>query len=194
MNGCILVVDDEPLWREQPVEILDQEGYIVKAVPTAKEALDILQQGIYHLLILDIRLEGNDQNHTDGMTLLKSMKERGLDEATKIIMLSAHGTKEDMRIAFRDFNVADFLPKDDFNSQHFLENVRTAFNNHVGVNLTLDILWADDGAKQAVRALQIENDRIEQNEAFYERAERELEDLLRRLFPKAESLIVRQLT
>ena len=194
MNGCILVVDDEPLWREQLVEILDQEGYIVKAVPTAKEALDILQQGIYHLLILDIRLEGNDQNHTDGMTLLKSMKERGLDEATKIIMLSAHGTKEDMRIAFRDFNVADFLPKDDFNSQHFLENVRTAFNNHVGVNLTLDILWADDGAKQAVRALQIENDRIEQNEAFYERAERELEDLLRRLFPKAESLIVRQLT
>src|SRR5437764_12392772 len=27
MNGCILVVDDEPLWREQLVEILNNEGY-----------------------------------------------------------------------------------------------------------------------------------------------------------------------
>jgi CheY-like chemotaxis protein len=194
MNGCILVVDDEAQWREQLVEILNHEGYITKAVATAKDALDVLYRGIYHLLILDIRLDDDDQCQTDGMTLLKSLKERGLDEATKIIMLSAHGTKEDMRTAFRDFDVADFLSKDDFDRQHFLENVRTAFNNHVGVNLNLDIFWADAGAKQAVRYLQIEHEVIEQNEALCERAAIELEDLLRRLFPKAESLIARQLT
>src|SRR5579859_2566731 len=194
MNGCILIVDDEPQWREELVEILNHEGYITKAVATAKEALDILHQGTYHLLILDIRLEDNEQCQTDGMTLLKSLKERGLDEATKIIMLSAHSTREDMRTAFRDFNVADFLTKDDFDRQQFLENVRMAFNNHVGVNLDLDIFWADAGTKQAVRSLQIEYEGIEQNEILCERAAMELEDLLQRLFPKAESLIARQLT
>jgi DNA-binding response OmpR family regulator len=194
MKGCILVVDDQPRWREQLVEILNSEGYTVEAVATAKEALNVLHQNIYHLLILDIRLEDNNQCNSDGMTLLRSLKERGLDEATKIIMLSAHGTREDMRIAFRDFNVADFLSKDDFDRQHFLDNVRTAFNNHVDVNLNLNIFWADTGAEQAVCHLQIENTRIEQNETLCKRAARELEDLLRRLFLDAESIIVRPLT
>ena len=194
MNGCILIVDDEPQWREQLVEILKQEGYTVEAVATAKDALSILHQGIYHLLILDIRLADKDQSNTDGMALLSSLKARSLDKATKIIMLSAHGTREDMRTAFRDFNVADFLSKDDFNRQHFLENVRTAFNNHVSVNLNLTIFWADIVAEQAVHHLQIDRERVEQNEPLCKRAAIELEDLLRRLFPKAESLIVRQLT
>src|SRR5204863_8592058 len=107
MNGHILIVDDEPKWCEHLMEILNREGYVTEAVTTAKEALDSLHRGIYHLLILDIRLEDNDRSNNDGMALLKSLKNRGLDEATKIIMLSAHGTKEQMRTAFRDFNVVD---------------------------------------------------------------------------------------
>ena len=160
MKGCILVVDDELQWREQLVEILNHEGYVAKAVATAKDALNVLHQDIYHLLILDIRLEDNDQGHGGGMALLRSLKDRGLDEATKIIIFSAYGTKEDMRTAFRDFSVADFISKDDFNRQHFLENVRTAFEHYVGVNMKLTIFWEDPGIEQAIRQLQIENEQV----------------------------------
>ncbi len=194
MNGRILIVDDEQQWREHLMGILNREGYTVEAASTAKDALNILQQGIYHLVILDIRLEDSDQSNRDGMILLESLRERGLNEATKIIMLSAHGTKEQMRTAFRDFSVVDFLSKDEFTRQHFLENVRTAFEQYVGVNMKLAIFWEDPGIEQAIRHLQIENEQVGQNETLKQKATMELEDLLRRLFLNAESIMVRPLT
>jgi DNA-binding response OmpR family regulator len=194
MNGCILIVDDELQWCEQLVEIFNHEGYTAKAVANAKDALDILHQGIYHLLILDIRLEGNDHSNSDGMKLLSKLKETGLNEVTKIIMLSAHGTKEQMRRAFRDFSVVDFLSKDDFDRQHLLDNVRIAFEQHVGINMDLKIFWTDITAEKAIRYIYIDNEPLEHNEMLCKRAAMELEDLLRRLFSNAESIIVRSLT
>ncbi len=66
MNGRILIVDDEQQWREHLMGILNREGYTVEAASTAKDALNILQQGIYHLVILDIRLEDSDQSKGRG--------------------------------------------------------------------------------------------------------------------------------
>jgi len=41
----------------------------------------------------------------------------------KVIILSAFGTKEQMREAFRDYKVADFLSKDNFNRRVLRESV-----------------------------------------------------------------------
>ena len=55
-------------------------------------------------------------------------------------MLSAYGTEDQMRTAFRDYKVVDFISKDKFDKHVFLDSVRRAFSEEVGINLELEIL------------------------------------------------------
>src|SRR5712691_5266073 len=137
----VLVVDDLEKWREELVETLQHGGFEVDSASVASQALEQLNKSPYHVLVLDIRMVDADQSNTGGIELLKELEKRGLSEATKVIILSAYGTKEQMRVAFRDHKVADFLSKDDFNNRAFLESVRQVFSKEVNINLALDILW-----------------------------------------------------
>src|SRR5438270_9854581 len=133
--GRILVVDDLLHWREQLVEILEDCGFFVDAVSNGSQALKHLEDRLYHVVILDVRLNDNDHSNTDGINLLSELDERGISEATKILMLSAYGTKEQMRRAFAKHKVVDFLPKNGFTRQIFLENVQQVFAREVNINL-----------------------------------------------------------
>src|SRR5258708_40219738 len=106
-QGRVMVVDDLAQWREQLVETLQRDGFYADAASTVAEVLQRLDETFYHLLLLDIRLIDADQSNKDGMDLLGELGKRGLGEAIKVIMLSAYGTKEQMRLAFRDYKVAD---------------------------------------------------------------------------------------
>src|SRR5690348_16056915 len=99
-QGRILIVDDLDLWREELTETLQRGGYYVDSSSSVEQALKPLDETFYHLLILDMRIDDSDPNNTDGINLLSELKRRGLHEATKVIMLSAFGTKEHMRTAF----------------------------------------------------------------------------------------------
>ncbi len=121
-QGRVLVVDDLEQWREELVETLQRGGFEVDSASTATQALEQLNRSPYHLLVLDIRMVDADQSNTGGIELLDELDKRGLSEATKVIILSAYGTKEQMRMAFRDHKVADFLSKDEFNNRAFLES------------------------------------------------------------------------
>src|SRR2546428_829185 len=132
--GRILIVDDSDQWCEEVSEILQREGYLVASVLTATEALEFLDQNMYHILVLDIRMNEADQSNEDGIDLLGELEKRGLSEVTKVIMLSAYGTKERTRTAFKDYQVADFLYKEEFNKQMFLESVRNVFTEKVNIN------------------------------------------------------------
>src|SRR6266568_8386507 len=50
----VLVVDDLEQWREQLVETLQGDGYYAGSASTATEVLQMLDEALYHLLILDI--------------------------------------------------------------------------------------------------------------------------------------------
>ncbi len=191
-NGRILIVDDEHIWRDLLVEKLQKDGFHAEAVPSSTEALKRLEETLYHLLILDIRLD-NDTSNIDGVELLGELKKRGLSEATKVIMFSAHGTKDHMRLAFKDYGVADFLSKDPFDAHSFLENVHTAFSEHVNINLGLDVIWEKSVSEQAVLNLEVNGMRVERGTPLCERMTSELEDLLCRLFSDAEGILVRPL-
>src|SRR5579862_9234273 len=102
-QGRVLVVDDLERWREQLTDILQREGYYADSASMAVEALQRLDETFYHLLILDIRLADADPSNIEGIDLLGKLEKRGLSEATKVIMLSSHDTKEHMRLAFRDY-------------------------------------------------------------------------------------------
>src|SRR5690349_18979237 len=98
-QGHILVVDDTESWSELLVENLEQDGFHVETVSSAIEVRKCLEEALYHLMVLDICLDGTDDDNTDGIGLLRELGVRGLSDAVKIIMLSARGTREQMRMA-----------------------------------------------------------------------------------------------
>jgi CheY-like chemotaxis protein len=50
----ILVVDDEPVVRELTVEILHRNGYAAQGVPSARDALELLDQEPFDLIVSDV--------------------------------------------------------------------------------------------------------------------------------------------
>lgn len=191
----VLVVDDLEQWREELVETLQRGGFEVDSTSTASQALEQLNKSSYHLLVLDIRMVDADQSNTGGIELLAELDKRDLSDAIKVIILSAYGTKEQMRLAFKDHKVADFLSKDDFNNRAFLESVRQVFSEEVKINLALDVHWQQvNGPHQVVLNLEVDGIRLKRNPTLHGQVALELDDLLCRLFYEAESVLVRPLT
>ena len=55
-SARILVVDDDENIRKVLTKILEDEGYTVESVGTAKEAIEITKRKFYNLALIDIRL------------------------------------------------------------------------------------------------------------------------------------------
>jgi CheY-like chemotaxis protein len=144
-------------------------------------------------VILDIRLEDSDPGNTDGIKLLDELEKRGLGESLAVIVLSAYGTQEHMRLAFKDFGVADFLSKDLFTKPIFLESVQQVFSA-MHINQALTIQWQQvKRPEEVVMPLEIGGVRLKRNSALQSQIALELDDLLCRLFYQASSIIVRPL-
>src|SRR5947209_678425 len=193
-RGCVLIVDDDEDWCEELTEILQREGFQADSAPTIVKALELLDDALYHVLVVDIRMNEADQTNEDGINLLKELDSRGLNEATKVIMLSAYGTRERTRTAFKNYQVADFLFKEEFKKPMFLESVGNVFAEDVNVNLELEILWQQGSSlEQAIQSLEIEGAQVSRGTDLYTQIATELEDLLCRLFYEAQSILIRPL-
>lgn len=81
----ILVVDDEMVIRESLSGWLKRDGYDVGTVASAEEAIDLLKQKRFDILLLDIQLGG-----MSGMELLRYVKEEYPD--IDVIMITAFGS------------------------------------------------------------------------------------------------------
>ncbi len=192
-QGRVLIVDDLEKWRKELAVTLQREGLYTDSASTSAEVLARLSEALYHLLILDIRLEDSDPSNTEGIDLLRELDKRGLSEATAVVILSAYGTQEQMRIAFKDFKVADFLSKDHFTKPIFLESVQQVFST-MQINLGLTIQWQQvNRPEEVVANLEIGGVRIKRNPALQSQIAMELDDLLCRLFYGASSILVRPL-
>lgn len=87
-NTRILVVDDEQGYCEVLKTILTEKGgYAVETCNNGKEALEILEQKSFDIVISDLKMP-----IMDGYELLKEIKSREYD--IEIIMLTAFGTIE----------------------------------------------------------------------------------------------------
>lgn len=79
-DAKILVVDDEPTLRGAIRFELEMEGAIVSEAGGGREALDLVKNGAFHLVLSDVRMaEG------DGVELLENIKK--LDPMTPVVML-----------------------------------------------------------------------------------------------------------
>lgn len=193
-QGRILIVENEQRWRNALTGVLQKAGFQAEAVETTRQAWECLEEAFYHLAILDIRMEDDDPTDTEGISLLRRLSAEGLTEAMSIIMLSAYGTKEQMREGFKDHDIADFLAKEDFDDREFIEQVRKIIATRLPVNLSLAIHWQQvSGPDQVVLNLKIGGARIKHKSPMRSRLAEELDDLLCRLFHRADSLLVKPL-
>ncbi len=103
MSKRILIIDDEPSIRESLSGILEDEGFITVAAPSAEVGIDLIEEENIDLVLLDIWLGDN----MDGMAALEKIKERC---AVPVIMISGHGTIETAVQATRK-GAFDFIEK-----------------------------------------------------------------------------------
>ncbi len=191
----VLIMDDLQQWQEQLVEVLRSNNFYADSAPTAEQVLKRLEEDFYHVLVLDIRMNDADHTNVAGIQLLSSLRERGWNDAVKVIMLSAYGTQEQMRISFKDYDVADFVSKDQFNNPNFLAIVQQVFEQEMQINLSLEIQWEQvTGPEQAILDLETHTASLKHNAALRKHLPDELEDLLCRLFFNAQGVVLKPFT
>ncbi len=101
--GKILVVDDEKSIRNTLKDILEHENYEVDVAEDGKEALKLLLEKEYNVVLSDIKMP-----KMDGMELLEAIQEKGIESS--VIMLSAHGNIE-IAVDATKKGAYDFLEK-----------------------------------------------------------------------------------
>ena len=85
----VLIVDDEAEIRESLESILREEDYLVTTAATAAEALELLRDAAYDVVLLDIWLP--DRDGLDTLTEIRQMESANVPE---VIIISGHGTIE----------------------------------------------------------------------------------------------------
>ncbi|MFN2635805.1 MAG: sigma-54-dependent transcriptional regulator [Gemmatimonadaceae bacterium] len=85
MSRRILVIDDEQGIRAALGQLLEYEGYEVRALSSATEGIAEYQKWRPHLVFLDVKMAG-----MDGMEALKKIRE--LDPNATVVMISGHAT------------------------------------------------------------------------------------------------------
>jgi two-component system, NtrC family, nitrogen regulation response regulator NtrX len=101
----ILVVDDEEEIRNSLEEILREEGYGVATAANAAEALTLLKDAPYDVVLLDIWLPDRD-----GLDVLTDIHQLAAESRPEVVIISGHGTIE-TAVKATKLGAYDFLEK-----------------------------------------------------------------------------------
>ena len=101
----VLIVDDEAEIRESLEGILREENYIVTSTGTATEALELVRDVEYDVILLDIWLPDGD-----GLDVLARVREMDLRSMPEVVIISGHGTI-DAAVRATKLGAYDFLEK-----------------------------------------------------------------------------------
>ncbi len=101
----VLIVDDEAEIRESLESILAEEGYLVTSTGTAGEALTLLRDAAYDVVLLDIWLPDRD-----GLETLGEIRQMDSANVPEVVIISGHGTIESAVRATK-LGAYDFLEK-----------------------------------------------------------------------------------
>jgi len=116
----ILVVDDKDSMRNMLFETLTEEGYRVDAASDGTQAIDLVRNKSYDLVLTDLRMP--DMN---GLHVLAQAKE--VDTDTSVIVMTAYGTIEDAVEAMKK-GAYDFITKP-FDTEHLCVLISRALEN-----------------------------------------------------------------
>ena len=114
----ILLVDDEPAYRDSLGHILSHESYDVRTAACAKSAIDVAQDFVPDILIVDWML----RDEMDGMQVAQNL--RSVNPRLKTIFITGYRTLR-LENQMREVPFAQFLSKP-FSLDDFLEAIRMA--------------------------------------------------------------------
>jgi DNA-binding response OmpR family regulator len=113
-HAHIAAVDDDPAVRELVAEYLGQNELRVTAVATGKELTELMQRETVDLVVLDLRLPGED-----GLTIARKLRE---ESAIPILMLTGRAEEAD-RVMGLELGADDYLTKP-FSPRELLARIR----------------------------------------------------------------------
>lgn len=111
----ILAVDDDPDIRQVITEYLENNDLRVSTVESGKAMTDVLQREVVDLIVLDLRLKGED-----GMTLARQLRE---ESSIPIIILTGKADEAD-RVMSLELAADDYLTKP-FSPRELLARIRS---------------------------------------------------------------------
>lgn len=103
MKGNVLVVDDEQIVLRSCERILSAEGYYVETSLSARNALELLKENIYDLLITDIKMP-----EMSGLDFIRQVRTKNPD--INVIIMTGYPSQENIREAL-SLRIVDYLPK-----------------------------------------------------------------------------------
>src|SRR5262247_1914356 len=89
--GALLVVDDDEYNRDLLCRRLERKGYAATAAASGQEALELMQEQAFDLVLLDIMMP-----ELDGTAVLKMIRETFTAPQLPVIMVSAKDESEDI--------------------------------------------------------------------------------------------------
>jgi len=110
----ILIVDDDKKLCRLVADYLEPMGYAIEAAHNGPQGLEMVLEGNYHAVILDVMMP-----KMDGFEVLKRLRR---ESDIPVIMLTARGEETD-RIVGLEMGADDYLPKT-FSSRELLARLR----------------------------------------------------------------------
>jgi len=117
----ILIVDDDRKLCRLVADYLEPMGYEVEAAHNGPQGLQMILDGDYHAVILDVMMP-----QMDGFEVLKRLRE---ESDIPVLMLTARGEETD-RIVGLEMGADDYLPKT-FSSRELLARLRAVTRRHI---------------------------------------------------------------
>ena len=117
----ILMVDDDQKLCRLVADYLEPMGYEVEAAHDGTQGLQMIIDGDYHAVILDVMMP-----QMDGFEVLRRLRQ---ESDIPVLMLTARGEETD-RIVGLEMGADDYLPKT-FSSRELLARLRAVTRRHI---------------------------------------------------------------
>jgi DNA-binding NarL/FixJ family response regulator len=123
----ILIVEDDPGWRDIYADVLGESGYELQYAVSYGEARGLMQRIRFQAAVVDLHLisSADPEENRDGFALLRVAGARNLPT----IVVSALGVPDDIDRAYDEFGVFAFVEKEAFDRKAFKQTVGEAIRS-----------------------------------------------------------------
>lgn len=129
IKSKILLVDDEPTFREAYQELFEELGWWVFTADSFEAASNLLNKHYFHAATLDVRLVDDEEHNEQGMHLLDRIFKS--QEPTGAVIITGFPTNERYRAAFlpavEQNRQVDFLEKKGLDDDKLVEALTKAY-------------------------------------------------------------------
>lgn len=105
MSAKILVVDDDEMARHFLSHILAQQGFLLETAEDGEQALELLKEKEFDIVLLDIEMPG-----LNGIETLKRIRKNYLKKDLPVLMVTANDQSSEIIQAF-DLGANDYVVK-----------------------------------------------------------------------------------